>query len=129
MSARSLPADLSPDAGRIAADAGLVLVAGLAVLGLLAPYTGAYPIFLMKACNRTISLVRTQKMTRAMRPCVRSLRTSHSPFPKGRQSGIPIGQPYSTSLMSSPTIFRSSGSSSLSQSRTGSLSRTITTLS
>ncbi len=35
MSARSLPADLSPDAGRIAADAGLVLVAGLAVLGLL----------------------------------------------------------------------------------------------
>ena len=35
MSARSLPADLSPDAGRIAADAGLALVAGLAVLGLL----------------------------------------------------------------------------------------------
>ena len=35
MSARSLPADLSPDAGRIAADAGPALVAGLAVLGLL----------------------------------------------------------------------------------------------
>lgn len=35
MSARSLPADLSPDASRIAADAGPALLVGLALLGLL----------------------------------------------------------------------------------------------
>jgi hypothetical protein len=35
----------------------------------------------------------TQKMTRPIFPSVRSLRTSHSPFPRLRQYGIPIGQP------------------------------------
>jgi len=39
----------------------------------------------------------------------------------GRQTGIPIGQPYSTVLMSVPMSIRSALSSDLSHSRTGSL--------
>src|SRR5579863_4346172 len=42
------------------------------------------------------------------------------PFPKGLQTGILIGQPNSTLLMSAPIRFRSSGESDLSHSRTGS---------
>ena len=47
----------------------------------------------------------TQKITRAMRPCGKLLRTSHNTFPSERTRGIPIGHENSTSLMSSPINF------------------------
>src|ERR1700704_474726 len=81
---------------------------------------GVFCVFLIKACRRTIRLSWTQNSTRAIRPPLSSLRTSQSPFPSARQSGIPIGQENSTSLMSSPTTFRSSSGRSFSHSRTGS---------
>lgn len=43
-----------------------------------------------------------QKITRAMRPWVRLLRTSQSPPPSDRQRGMPVGQPYSAVAMSRP---------------------------
>jgi hypothetical protein len=45
------------------------------------------------------------------------------PSPSGLQTGIPMGQPNSTVLISSPMRFRSSDESSFSQSRTGSPAR------
>src|SRR5712692_7830228 len=61
-----------------------------------------------------------QNKTRAIRPTANSLRTSHSPLPSARQSGMPTGQENSTSLMSSPMTLRSSSSRAFSHSRTGS---------
>ena len=55
-----------------------------------------------------------------MRPRVKLERTSQRPPPSARTSGMPIGQENSTSLMSSPKIFRSSTGSRRSHSRTGS---------
>src|SRR6185312_11895840 len=81
---------------------------------------GVFCVFLMKPCNSTMLLLLTQKMIRAILPCVSELRTSQSPRLRGRTSGRPSGHANSTSLMSSPTIRRSSGGSSFSHSRTGS---------
>src|SRR5437667_11103547 len=46
----------------------------------------------MKPCRSTIQSFSTQKITRAIRPCGKLLRTSHSSRPSERTSGIPIGQ-------------------------------------
>src|SRR5262249_54255763 len=81
---------------------------------------GVFCVFLMKACSRIIRSRWTQNRTRPIRPCVKSLLTSHSPLPSARHSGMPIGQENSTSLMSSPMILRSILSRPLSHSRTGS---------
>ena len=62
-----------------------------------------------------------QNMTRAVRLPERLLRTSHSPCPRGRQTGIPTGHPYSAVAMSCPISRRSSGGRAFSQSRTGSV--------
>jgi hypothetical protein len=81
---------------------------------------GVFCVSLIKACSNIILPSCSQNSTRAIRPCVNVLRTSHNPRPKDRQSGMPIGQANSTSLMSSPTILRSSEDKPLSHSRTGS---------
>lgn len=59
---------------------------------------------------------------RALRPPVRALLISQSPFRPliDLQSGIPTGQPNSAVLMSSPMILRSPAGRDNSQSRTGS---------
>src|SRR6202521_1032020 len=81
---------------------------------------GVFCVFFMKPCGSTMQSFSTQKITRAIRPCGKLLRTSHSSRPSERASGMPIGQENSTSLMSSPMILRSSASRFLSHSRTGS---------
>lgn len=72
-------------------------------------------------CNKTIRCAWKQNKTRAIRPSEIRLRTSNKPFPIGRQTGIPIGQPNWTVLMSSPIWRRSALSSPLSHSLTGSV--------
>jgi len=62
-----------------------------------------------------------QKNTRPIRPSLRLVRISQSPLRplSERQSGMPIGQPNSAVLISSPIVFLSSGLRFKSQSRTG----------
>lgn len=62
-----------------------------------------------------------QNSTRAILPSLMLLLTSSKPSPIDLQTGIPTGQPNSIVAMSVPKAFRSSGSSALSHSRTGSL--------
>jgi hypothetical protein len=62
----------------------------------------------------------TQKMTRAIRPPGSDVRTSQSPSPSARQSGIPTGQRYRTRIRSCPIAWRSASSRSRNQSRTAS---------
>ena len=69
---------------------------------------GVFWVFFSKPCSRTIRPAVTQKITRAMRPCGRLLRTSHSPPPNGRHNGIPTGHPNSALPMSWPTMRRAS---------------------
>src|ERR1700722_14523651 len=81
---------------------------------------GVFPVFLINPCSKTIRSCATQKITREIRLLVSELRTSQSPRPSGRHTGIPIGQPNSTAAISYPIIRRSVAGSSFSHDLTGS---------
>lgn len=82
---------------------------------------GVFCVFFTKPCSRTMWPSLTQNMTRAMRPLVMALRTSHNPPPRGRHNGMPTGQAYSAVAMSRPKMRRSSDGKAFNQSRTGSV--------
>src|ERR1700683_2321760 len=81
--------------------------------------SGVFRDFLTKPLSSTIFPSCRQNKTRAI-PSRMLLRTSKSPSPSGRQTGIPTGQPCSTVAISAPRILRSATERDLSQSRAGS---------
>src|SRR4029077_17471543 len=59
---------------------------------------GVFCVFFRKPCRSIMQSFSTQKITRAIRPCGKLLRTSHSSRPSERTSGMPIGHANSTPL-------------------------------
>src|SRR5229473_4609818 len=84
-------------------------------------------VFLISPCSKIISPPLIWKITRAILPSEIRLRTSQrSLYPlMERQTGIPMGQPYSTVLISPPIIRLSSLSKSFSHSLTGSVPEAV----
>jgi hypothetical protein len=81
---------------------------------------GVFCVFLMNPCTTPIRSPWTKNSNRATRRLGSPLRTSQSPWPSGRHSGIPTGQPHCTVARSVPITRRSSGGRVRSHSITGS---------
>src|SRR5208337_1980508 len=82
---------------------------------------GVFCVFLMNPCTTPMRSSCTKNNSRAIRRLGSVLRTSQSPCPSGRQSGIPIGQPNCTVARSVPIARRSTGGRLRSHSTTGSV--------
>ena len=68
---------------------------------------GVFCVFLMNPCTTPIRSSCTKNSNRATRRLGSALRTSQSPWPSGRHSGIPTGHPHCTVARSVPITRRS----------------------
>ena len=68
-------------------------------------FSGVFWLVFIKACSNIIMSFSMQNRTLAIVLWLIFDLTSYKPPPNGLQTGIPIGQPYSTSLISAPMIF------------------------